>query len=56
MLSAHGRQIDEVIREVCACRKGMPFQGQNYLAAFDNFGIPPEILVIQYTSPEGRDA
>lgn len=56
MLAAHGRQIDEIIKEVCACRKGTLFHGQNYLTAFDNFGIPPEILVIQHSSMSGRDA
>ena len=52
MLSTHSRQIDDMIRDVCACRKGTPFSGQNYLAPFDNVGLPTEILVIQYNNSQ----
>jgi hypothetical protein len=55
MLSSSGKQIDEIIKEVCACRKGQPFSGTNYLAAFEDIGIPREILVIRYSPPNGRD-
>jgi hypothetical protein len=56
MLARFGKQIDELIREVCVCRRGTPFHGQDFLATFDNIGIPRDILVIQFNPPEQRDA
>ena len=55
LLNAYGSQIDALIREVCACYKGIPFHGQNYLSAFDNFGIPSEWLLIEYTASPVSD-
>ena len=48
LLSAHGTQIDFVLKEVCECKKGKIFSGQNYLGVFDNFNVPKEVLVVEY--------
>ena len=51
LLTASSRQIDDVLREVCDCSRGSPFQGSNYSSAFDEIGLPREILVIESTPP-----
>ena len=52
LISAHGSQIDYLLREVCECKKGKRFSGQNYLSALDNFDIPKDVLVIEFTNPQ----
>ena len=52
LISAHGTRIDYLLQEVCECKKGKLFSGQNYLSAFDNFNIPKEVLVIEFTNRE----
>jgi hypothetical protein len=49
LLSNHRTQIDTIIREVCECKKGKVFSGQNYEKVFSDFQVPQEVLVIEYT-------
>jgi hypothetical protein len=56
LLSAHGTQIDNMIKEVCMCNKGKMFQGQDYMSAFLDFGIPRQVLVVKYGEQAGQDA
>ena len=56
LLTTYGSTIGDFIRDVCDCKKGDLFHGQTYQSVFDNFGIPGEWLLIEYTAPHVSNA
>lgn len=49
LLGAHGTRIDQLIREVCACTKGVLIPGRNYIGAFEAYDLPNEVLILEYS-------
>jgi hypothetical protein len=48
LMQKNGLTIDEMIKITCSCRSGMRLPKEKYHQMFIDYGVPSEVLVINY--------
>ncbi|MFC7518470.1 hypothetical protein ACFQUU_26005 [Herbaspirillum sp. GCM10030257] len=51
LLQNHRIAVGNVMQEVCECRSGKPYPGNDFIRPFIDYGVPEEALLIQYDGP-----